>query len=138
MGVFQISRFFVEHRSSKSPTYRPSKFELSKIPRCVCVSNHVKLVLVSGVHCHVRASSASGCTFVYFTVQFSVEYSSQCPYSKPRMSASRHDCGSEVAGAPVLFRVLYCKINDVSFICVCLLCVIYVKSTINLFLDSTV
>ena len=98
-----------------------------------------KLVLGSGVHCHVRASSASGCTFVYFTVLFSIEYGSQCPYFKPRMSASRHDCSSDVAGTPVLFRVLYCKINHVSFIvCICLLCVICVKSIVNLFLDSTI
>ena len=34
------------------------------------------LVHVSGVHCHVRASSTSGCAFVYFTVQYCIEYGS--------------------------------------------------------------
>ena len=32
-----------------------------------------KLVHVSGVHCHVHASSTSGCAFVYFTVQSTVK-----------------------------------------------------------------
>ena len=36
-----------------------------------------KLVHLSGVHCHVRASSTSGCVFVYFTVQYCIEYSSR-------------------------------------------------------------
>ena len=42
------------------------------------VRSHVqsrKLVHVPGVHCHVRASSTSGCAFVYFTVQYCIEYS---------------------------------------------------------------
>ena len=56
---------------SKSPTYEPSSLELSKMRTCVRVSNHV-----SGVHCHVHAFSTSGCAFVYFTVQYCIEYSS--------------------------------------------------------------
>ena len=43
------------------------------------VRSHVqsrKLVHVSGVHCHVHASSTCGCAFVYFTVQYCIEYSS--------------------------------------------------------------
>ena len=35
-----------------------------------------KLVHVSGIHCHMHASSTSGCAFVYFTVQYCIEYSS--------------------------------------------------------------
>ena len=35
-----------------------------------------KLIHVSGVHCHVGASATSGCAFVYFTVQYHIEYSS--------------------------------------------------------------
>ena len=45
----------------------------------VDLSSHVqsrKLVHVSGVHCHVRASSTSVCDFVYFIVQYCIEYSS--------------------------------------------------------------
>ena len=43
------------------------------------VHSHVqsrKFAPVSGVHCHVRASSTSGCAFVYFTVQYCIEYGS--------------------------------------------------------------
>ena len=36
------------------------------------VQSH-KLVHMSGVHCHMRASSTSGCAFVYFTVQSTVK-----------------------------------------------------------------
>ena len=39
------------------------------------VQSH-KLVHMSVIHCHVRASSTSGCAFVYFTVQYYIEYSS--------------------------------------------------------------
>ena len=38
---------------------------------CVRMSNHV-----CGIHCHVHASCTSGCGFVYFTVQYCIEYSS--------------------------------------------------------------
>ena len=41
VGVFQISGFFVEHRSSKPLTYEPSNFELSKIRTRACVSDRV-------------------------------------------------------------------------------------------------
>ena len=43
---------------------------------CICMSNHVKLVHESGVQCHMHASSTSRCAFVYFTVQYYIEYSS--------------------------------------------------------------
>ena len=35
-----------------------------------------KLVQVSGVHYQVCASSTNGCAFMYFTVQYCIEYSS--------------------------------------------------------------
>ena len=35
-----------------------------------------KLLHVSGIQCHVRASSTRGCAFVYFTVQDCIVYSS--------------------------------------------------------------
>ena len=41
-----------------------------------------KLVHVSGIHCHVCASSTSGCAFVYFTVQYCIEYSSIVSFFK--------------------------------------------------------
>ena len=43
---------------------------------CVHVSRQVKLVHRSGVHCHIYASCTNGCAFVYFTVQYYIEYSS--------------------------------------------------------------
>ena len=36
-----------------------------------------KLVHVSGIHCHVCTSSTSGCAFVYFTIQYCIEWASQ-------------------------------------------------------------
>ena len=35
-----------------------------------------KLVPVSGIYCHMRASSTSGCTLVYFTVKYCKQHSS--------------------------------------------------------------
>ena len=35
-----------------------------------------KLIHVSGVHCHMCVSSTSGCSFVYLTIQYSIEYGS--------------------------------------------------------------
>ena len=43
----------------------------------VCVhAQSCELVHVSGAHCHVRASSTSGCAFVYFTVPDCIEHGS--------------------------------------------------------------
>ena len=95
-----------------------------------------KLVHISGVCCHMRASSTSGCAFVYFAVVlFRVQYL----YFEPRMSRSERKSSGDVAGTTVLFKVLYCKIKNVFFIfCVCFLCIICVKSIINLLQYSTV
>ena len=60
----------------KSLTQEPSNCELSKMQTCVHVSRQVKLVHRSGVHCHIYASCTNGCAFVYFTVQYYIEYSS--------------------------------------------------------------
>ena len=58
-----------------------------------------KLVHVSGVHCHVCAASTSGCAFVYFPVQYCIEYTVvQYLYFKPRMSGSRCKSSNDVAG----------------------------------------
>ena len=50
---------------SQSPTCEPSSCELSKGRTWLCTSSHV-LAHVSGVPCHVYASSTSGCV-LYFT-----------------------------------------------------------------------
>ena len=41
----------------------------------ICISNHIKLVHMSGVHCQVSASSASGCDSVHLPVQHCTEHS---------------------------------------------------------------
>ena len=56
---------------SKPPTYEPSNCELSKMWTCIRVSSHI-----SGVHWHVCASSTHGYAFVYFIVQYCIEYTS--------------------------------------------------------------
>lgn len=63
---------------SKSPTYKPPSCELSKDS---IVRSHLqshKLVHVSGIHCHLRASFISGCAFVYFTVQYNYLHEKYC------------------------------------------------------------
>ena len=40
----------------------------------------------------------------------------KCLYFKPRMSGSQCKGSSEVAGTTITFKVLYCKIKNVSFI----------------------
>ena len=49
------------------------------------------------------------------------------------MARSKHKNSGDVAGTAVLFKVLYCKIKNISFIfCVCFICIIYVKYIINI------
>ena len=73
------------------------------------------------------------CTLLYSTVQSTVV---QYLYFKPRMSGSKCKSSSDVAGTAkkcqllyctiVLFKVLYCKIKNVSFIfCICLFFMYY-------------
>ena len=50
---------------SKSSIYTPSSYKLPKMRTCVLMSNHVHM---SDIHCHVCASSTSGCALVYFAV----------------------------------------------------------------------
>ena len=55
-------------RTFKLQTFKDANMHLH-------VQSH-KLVHVSGKHGHTCASSTSGCAFVYFTVQYCIEYSS--------------------------------------------------------------
>ena len=41
------------------------------------------------------------------------------------MSGNKHKSSSDVAGTTVLFKVLYCKIKNVLFFCVCLFFMYY-------------
>ena len=59
------------------------------------MSNYV-LVHMSGVHCHVCASSASDCACMYLTVQYSTVV--QYLYFKSWMSSSKHKNSNDVAG----------------------------------------
>ena len=62
-----------------------------------------KLVHVTGVHCHVCASSTSNCGFIYFTVYGTVV---QCLYFKPRVPRSKGKGSGDIAGTTVLCKVL--------------------------------
>ena len=64
---------------------------------CPHAQSH-KLVHISGVCCHMQASSTSGCAFVYFTIQHYIEYVVKYLYFKPRMSGSKDKSSSEIAG----------------------------------------
>ena len=95
-----------------------------------------KLVHVSGIHCHVWASSTSGCAFVYFTVQYCIEYSSTVSLFQAQDVGIKRKSSGDVAGTAkkrqllycttVLLKVLYCNIKSVFFIlCVCLFFMYY-------------
>ena len=60
------------------------------------MSRHM-LVHVSGIPCHICAPCTSGGTFLYFTVQYYVEYSSTA-YFKPMMSTSKLKSSGDTAG----------------------------------------
>ena len=60
---------------SRPPNYEPLYWELQKMQMYICISNHIKLVHMSGVHCQVSASSASGCDSVHLPVQHCTEHS---------------------------------------------------------------
>ena len=57
---------------------------------------------MSGIHCHMCASSTSGCAFMYFTVQSTVV---QGLYFKPKMSGSTPKSSSDVAGTATKCQV---------------------------------
>ena len=87
------------------------------------------------------------CTLLYSTVYSTVV---QYLYLKSRMSGSTCKSSRDVAVTAkkhrllycttVLFKVLYCKIKNVSlfFVFVCFLCIICVKTIINLSQYSTI
>ena len=74
---------------------------------CLHVQSH-KLVHVSGEHCHTCTSFTRGCGFVYFIVQYHIEYS--IFVSKPRMSGSKCKSSGDVAGTVLCFK-RYCTIR---------------------------
>ena len=60
---------------NKSPTHQPS-CELSKMQTCVHMSNHVSQFTCLAYSVTCVHPLQSGCVFVYFTVQYCIEYSS--------------------------------------------------------------
>ena len=100
---------------------------------CVHMSSHVSqsTCLAYIVTCeHPLQVAVRLCTSLYSAVESTVL---QYLYFMPRMSGSKRRSSSDVAGTTVLFKVLYCKVKNVSFgFCVCFLCIICVKSMINL------
>ena len=69
---------------------------------------------MSGVHCHVRTSSTSGCAFVYCTTQYYIEYRVQNLYFKPRMSGSTCKSSSGIAGITAFLRYYTVRLNTFS------------------------
>ena len=62
---------------------------------------------VSGVHCHVCASSTSGCAFAYITVHYCIQSVVQYLYVKPRMSGSEHKSSGDVAAGAKKHQLFY-------------------------------
>ena len=56
------------------------------------VQSHVWL------YCHLNTFSISGCAFVYFTVQYSIEYSSSVSLFYPKLSGSKHKISDDLVG----------------------------------------
>ena len=76
----QMSKLYIIYlkltQYSKPPTNKTFKLRPSKdVIVCSCVHSQ-KLVHLSGVLYPVSTPSTSGCTFMYFTVLYCVEYSS--------------------------------------------------------------
>ena len=69
---FDYKMIALRYLCSKSTTYKPSSCELSNSEN---VCSHVRSCELVHAHCHARASSRDGCAFVYFTVQYCIEYS---------------------------------------------------------------
>ena len=61
----------------------------------------------------------------------------QYPYFKPKMSRGKCKSSSDVVGTTVLFKILYCKILNVYFVCLSFFFCICVKSIINLLWCNT-
>ena len=104
---------------SKPPTYEPSSFKLSKM-QCGFACSIVFMCLAYIVTCmHL-------CTWLCFCVLYSIVQSIvvQCLYFNPRVSGSKRKSGGDVAGTPVLFKVLYYKTEIVFFIVFAFLCII--------------
>ena len=104
----------------------------------------ITLVYVSGVHCHMCTSSTSGCASEYFTAQYCIEYTIStsrpgCPEATIKAVVMQlvHKKCQTLYCTTVLFKVLYCKIKNILFF-VCCLCIICVKSIINLLQYSTI
>ena len=87
-------------------------FQVANFQKCEHVQSH-KLVHLS-CRCHVLAPS----TRVLFCVLYSILYGTVMKYLyfKSRMSGSQCKGSSEAAGTTITFKVLYCKIKNVSFI----------------------
>ena len=109
----------------------------------VNVHSHVqsrKLVHMSGGLCHMCASSTSSCAFVYFTVQYCIEYSSTVSLFQAqdvwKQALKQRWCSWYYCTFQV--STVRLKMFSLFFVLVCFLCIICVKSFINLFQCSTI
>ena len=107
----------------------------------LCVQS-CRLVYTSGVQCLLRASSPSGCAFVDFTVlcrvqQHSIFTSRTEANIKGRVMQLVLPRNASCSTVQLYFSK-YCTARLKMIFCICLLCIICVKSIINLLQYSTI
>ena len=116
----------VSQLCSESPTYESESCRCAV--KCLIPENQFPWLACIVPCVHTLRGFVLLCTFMTLR---SAE--GQCLYFKPRVSGSTHKSSSDVAGTIVHVNILYCKTRNVFFIfCACFLCLIGVKSIINL------
>lgn len=89
-------------------------FELQTF-KDVNVQSHAllhELVPMSGIHCHLHASSTSGCVFMSFTVQYCIESSSIVSLFQVREVLKHHKCIGDVADTTKKCQAMETKVKN--------------------------
>lgn len=88
-------------------------FELQTF-KDVNVQSHAllhELVPMSGIHCHLRALSTSGCVFTYFTVQYCIESSSIASLFQAQDVLKHHKCIGDIADTTKKCQAMETKVK---------------------------
>ena len=72
----------------------------------MCLLVQSRVVHVYGVHCHGHSSFTSDCDFVYFTVQYYIEYSSTLSIFQAQVVWKQAEKQFNVAGATEKCKVI--------------------------------
>ena len=116
----------VVHKQKNIVSCLHTNLQVANFQRCEHVfACPCKLVHTSGVHCHFCASSTSGCAFVYFTVQYCIEYSSTVSLFQAQDVQSKHKSSNDVAGTAkrhqtIMIETTYCTVRLIFFYILCL------------------